>query len=255
MIGPAGTLGGSTGKGWRANAPQEVRMARRRYQEGNLFTRGKRRKVWALRWWEDSLRPDGTLRRIRRSEVLGTLREIPSRREALKLAQNRLRPLNEGRHLPQSTITLAAFVREHFEPGVLPTLKWGTQQSYSVLLKKHLLPRFGDCRLADITRAEVQRFVLDKLKQGYSWEHANKCRNLLSKVLGIAMSWGYLSDNPVRGVKLPERSLKRPRTFLAADEVRRLLSVLKEPTRTIALLGVFTGLRIAEILGLRWGRL
>jgi integrase len=229
-------------------------MARRRYQRGCLFIRGKKRKMWVARWRESVVQPDGTLGKVLRSEVLGPVSEL-SKYEARKLLERHLRPINEGRHRPQSTITFAAFVAEHFEPAVLPTLKFSTQQIYSVLLQKHLLPRFGSCRLCDIGRAEVQRFALEKLKQGQSWESANKLRNLLSKVLGTAHSWGYLSENPVRGVKMPERFSVRPSTFLSPDEVRRLLAVLAEPVRTIALLATLVGLGIAEILGLRWGRI
>ena len=229
-------------------------MTRRKFQSGSLFKRGKRRKLWVARWWEDMIRPDNSLGRVRRSEVLGPVSEIPSQREARKLLETRLRPINEGRHRPQSTSMFAAFVAEHFEPAVLPTLKLSTQQVYRALLRRHLLPRFGDQRLCDISRAEVQRFALEKLQQGQSWESANKLRNLLSKVLGTAASWGYLAENPVRGVKMPERTLKRPHTFLSVDEVRRLLSVLDQPARTIVLLATLTGLSIGEILALRWGR-
>jgi integrase len=69
------------------------------------------------------------------------------------------------------------------------------------------------------------------------------------------MSWNYLPDNMVRGVKLPERSLKRPHQFLSLDEVRRLITACNEPTRTVVLLATMTGLRIGEILALRWRRI
>ena len=62
------------------------------------------------------------------------------------------------------------FVAEHFEPVVLPTLKPATQQIYSLLLRKHLLPRFRDSRLCEIARAEIQQFLIGKLKDGYAWE-------------------------------------------------------------------------------------
>ncbi len=228
-------------------------MARRRYQNAYLFARGKRRKLWVVRWWKDVIRPDGTLARIRRSVVLGPVAEL-TKRAARKLVEVHLRPINEGRHRPESTFTFAAFVAKQFEPVVLPTLKFSTQQSYHLLLHKHLFPRFGDTRLCDIRREEVQRFSLEKLQQGFSWEHANKLRNIMSKVLGTAQSWGYLSENAARGVKMPERTLKRPRRFLSVEEVRRLLSVLEEPVRTMVLLATFTGLCIGEILALRWGR-
>src|SRR6202035_1628723 len=64
----------------------------------------------------------------------------------------------------------------------------------------------------------------------------------------------YVPNNPVRGVKMPERTLKRPHKFLTAEEVRRLIAASTELIRTIVLLATMTGLRIGEILALRWGR-
>jgi len=36
--------------------------------------------VWVARWWEDVSGREGTLERVRRSEILGTVAEIPTRR-------------------------------------------------------------------------------------------------------------------------------------------------------------------------------
>ena len=69
------------------------------------------------------------------------------------------------------------------------------------------------------------------------------------------LSWDYLADNIVRGVEMPERPLEKPHQFLNADEVRRLVAAGTEPTRTIVLLAIMTGLRIGEILALRWKRI
>ncbi len=229
-------------------------MARRRYQTGCLFVRGKRRKMWVARWREDVIKPNGSLGRVIRSEVLGPVSEL-SKREAHKLLESRLRPLNEGRHQPQSTISFAAFAAEQFEPGVLPTFKFSTQQSYSTLLRKHLLPHFDDRRLCDISGSEIQRFLLSKLQQGYAWETVNRIGDLLSKVLGTAVKWGFLSENPAHGIALPERTLKRPPKPLTVDELRKLLAVLDESDRTIVLIAALAGLRIGEVIALRWGRI
>jgi integrase len=152
-------------------------------------------------------------------------------------------------------MTFGSFVAEHFEPGILPTLKYATQKSYRFLLRKHLLPRFRDCRLCDIRRAEIQQYLVDKLKHGFAWETTNHLRNLLSRIFSTAVSWNYLSDHPVRGVKMPERTLKRPHRYLTIEQVRRLIVVSDGLVRTIVLLAAMTGLRIGEILALRWGRI
>src|SRR5690242_20277767 len=66
------------------------RMARKRYQRGQLFLKGKRHKVWVARWREDIIRLDGSTHRPRRSEVLGTLRDYPTRRLAERALERRL---------------------------------------------------------------------------------------------------------------------------------------------------------------------
>ena len=256
LLDTSATLVNDIGKGGRANVRLERRkMARSQYQNGCLFVRGKRRKVWVARWREDVILADGSANRVMRSVVLGPLSEIAGRREARRLLDAHLNPINQGQYRPEGTMLFSQFIAECFEPGVLPTLKFATCEIYSLLLRKHLIPQFGAHRLCDIARGEVQQYLLDKLKQGFAWETTNHLRHLLSKVMGTAVNWDYVSNNPVRGVKMPERTLKRPHRFLSAEEVKRLIAASKEPTRTIIILATMTGLRIGEILGLRWGRI
>lgn len=255
MLDTSATLNTDIGKGGRANYSKErERMARSQYQNGCLFVRGKRRKVWVARWREDVILADGSMNRVMRSVVLGPVSEIAGRREAHRLLDAHLNPINQGQYRPEGTMLFSQFVAECFEPGVLPTLKFATREIYSLLLRKHLSPQFGGHRLCDISRVEVQQYLIEKLKQGFAWETTNHLRHLLSKVMGTALNWEYVHNNPVRGVKMPERYLKRPHRYLRAEEVQRLFAASKEPTRTIILLATMTGLRIGEILALRWGR-
>jgi len=201
------------------------------------------------------IRPDGTLNRVLRSEVLGSISEIPTRREARQILQSRIAPINEGRHRPQSTIAFGTFVEQQFRSAVMPTLKFSTRRGYDSLLKKHLLPRFKAQRLCDFNRPEIQFFILDKLQKGYAWEMGKRLLGLLSKIFATAVEWCYLTDNPAHSIKMPERTLKRPHSPLSAAEVQRLLVALNEPERTFALIGILTGLRLGELLALRWGRI
>ena len=228
-------------------------MARSQYQNACLFVRSKRRKVWVARWREHVILADGSTGRVMRSVVLGPVSEIAGRREARRLLDAHLNPVNQGQYRPEGTMLFSQFVAECFEPGILPTLKFATREIYSLLLRKLLIPRFGDNRLCDISRVEIQQYLLEKLRQGFAWETTNHLRHLLSKAMGTALNWEYVPSNPVRGVKMPERTLKRPHRFLSPEEVRRLVAASKEPTRTIILLATMTGLRIGEILALRWG--
>jgi len=227
-------------------------MARRRYQRGSLFQRGKRQKVWVARWWEDFIRPDGTMGRKRRAEVIGTVAELPTRRKAMQILSERLRLINSGNHKPQSTRMFGDFVREDWIPVVLPTLKYATQKHYQYLLDVHLLPALGDRRLSDISREVVQNLVSAKLRSGLSWKTVKHIRAALGRVLGFAEEWGYIAENPTPKTKLPRRAYKPQRFVLTPDEIRLLISSLREPVRSVVQLLVLTGLRVGELLALRW---
>src|SRR5207253_3645269 len=55
---------------------------RTRFREGHVFLRrGKRRKVWAARWREDVITPDGTVKRVLRFTVLGHQARLRARRK------------------------------------------------------------------------------------------------------------------------------------------------------------------------------
>ena len=99
--------------------------------------------------------------------------------------------------------TLKDFVQMDWEPVVLPTLKYATQRHYKYMLGVHLIPIFGERRLPDISREAIQTFLAAKLRDGFAWETVHHIRCALSKVLGTAEEWDYISDNPVRKTRLP----------------------------------------------------
>ncbi|MGH9494860.1 MAG: tyrosine-type recombinase/integrase [Candidatus Sulfotelmatobacter sp.] len=243
-------------------------MARRRFQRGCLFKKGK---VWVARWWEDIIRADGAPGRVRRFATLG---EIP-KHAAQKALERTLQPINHGKQRPQSVMTFDRFVRERWIPAEMPlldpvTLKLdrngltrsgltmdnrpGSAVTYGSYVRSHLNAAFGQKPLNELTRWEVQTFLSGKLKQGYSGAHVHGMRTTLSKVLQAAVEWGLLESNPARGCRIGHRESVKQRTYLTAEQVQQLTGALPDPCRPIVLVAVFTGLRIGEILALRWGR-
>lgn len=227
-------------------------MARYRYQKGCLFIRGKTRRVWVARWREDVLGPANKVVRVLRSEVLGSAREIRTRREARLILDKRLTPINQGQQKAESTMMFAQFYREKWEPTMLPLLKKSSANYYQKLLNLHVVPYFGPKQLREIGRADVQEFLKKKRESGLSGSTVHGIRTALSKVLQTAVDWQWLENNPARGVIVGDRKPKSERQFLSASDVGRLLAVLTEPCRMIVQVAVLTGLRIGEILALRW---
>jgi integrase len=224
----------------------------KRFQHGSLFKRGKRKKMWVARWWEDVRAADGTADRTRRSEVIGSVADLPTRREAERELSERLRRINAGDCQPSSVRTFGDFVESAWLPEVLPTLKYSTKQHYKYVVRLHLLPAFGDMQLRSITRERVQQFLAAKSLSGLSWKTCRHIRTVFGTVMGAAEIAGYINSNPVRTTRLPRRGLIEERPAIAPENIRALLAVLPEPSRSVASLLVFTGMRVGELLALRW---
>ena len=227
-------------------------MARRRYQTGCVFKRGKRRKVWVARWREDVLCEDGKVGRILRSVVLGSVADLPTRKDAQVRLDEELRAVNQGTVRPESSMLFGTFAEEQWTTLVLPTLKLSTQHGYKTVLAKHLLPYWRDWRLRDIGRQDVQQWVADRFRRKLGWQTVRNAWTLLSGILETAVEYGYLSMNPARGVKFPEKELKEAPVLFTAEDFMKLLEQLDEPYRTMARLIAVTGLRIGELLAVRW---
>jgi len=249
VLDTATTIIPDASKAKRATGRKETAVARRRYQLGSLAVRGKRRKVWVARWREDVKNPDGTLGRIRRAEVLGKVSEL-SKREALRIMESTLKPINEGRHRPVSTLTLEQFIRQQWEPAMVPVPT--SSRYYGIQLRVHILPTLGDRKLCDFTKGEVQTFLASKRTQGLSASSVHGIRTALSKVLQAAVEWGYLDNNPARGLIVGDRHPAKERLFLTSTQVRTLVGSLSDPCRAIVSLLALKGLRIGELLALRW---
>jgi len=217
-----------------------------------LFKRGKRRKVWVARWREDVLREDGSVGRMLRSVVLGSVADLPTRADAQTRLEEQLRPLNQGTARPEATMAFGTFTETQWQTLVLPTLKLSTQHGYKNVLRKHVLPYWRDWRVRDIGRQVVQQWVAEKFRQRQGWQTVRNSWVLLSGILETAVEYGYLSVNPARGVKFPQKELKDAPAIIAGADFTTLLAHVEEPYRTMVSLIAATGLRIGELLALRW---
>ncbi|MFY9561303.1 MAG: tyrosine-type recombinase/integrase [Terriglobales bacterium] len=227
-------------------------MTRRRFQRGSIYRRGERKKVWIARYCEDVIGPDGALTRIRRSDVLGAVAEIPTRRQAEQLLAERLRSVNSSEYRPSSACTFRDYVENRWLPEVLPTLKYSSKKHYQYMLRVHLYPAFGEMQLRLITRDAVQLFLSAKLRSGLSWRTVKSLRTAFGTVMAAAEVAELIPSNPIRKTRFPRRGPAKQRAVIAPEKIRDLLDALPEPSRSLGWLLVLTGLRIGELLALRW---
>ena len=230
------------------NGEREAKnLARRRFQKGSLFLRGKKSaRVWIGRWLDDVILSTGTIRRVHRSEVLGSLTEFPTRRLAQRELQARLDTINSSSYRARPTATFSQFVTR-WESTVLTQHKPSTQATIRSQLRKHLVPFLGAHQMRDIQLEGVQRF-LSSLKVS-----PKTVRNLyatLQMIWRSARAWRYVAHDALDGIVLTKQRKAR-RFFFTIEETHRILTAASEPHKTFYWLAAETGMRAGELCGLR----
>lgn len=240
-------------------------MKRARHQQGSLQREKRKRTgdtVWVFRWYEIQL--DGTKKY--RKAVIGTLHEFKTEAEAQKAADALRLEVNE--QTPRQQIQAISFetLVEHYKQHELPDVvhstrplgseagddelrkSYSTQVTYQGYLTKWILPRWRSYRLTDVKPVQVEQWLKAlPLSKGSK----AKIRNIMSALYSHGQRWEWVSTNPIRHVR---QSAKRSRvpTVLSPEQIKELLDKLVELPKTAVLLGASTGLRVGELLGLKW---
>ncbi len=227
------------------------RMARREYQNPPLKKSKGARPFWYIRYRRKVLIGKGQIDRVQKQQSLGYCDEM-GKREAERKREEILRQVNREVYTIQSHIPFSEFAaiwrEKHF-----PNLGAGTRAKYQGHLAKHLLPEFGTMKLCDVETELIQDFLNRKERDGLAWWTRSDLRNILSSIFTKADDWGYWKDrNPVERCDLGRKRAKREKRLLTDAQFLQLLDAVPEFVALICQTADSTGLRISEILGLKW---
>jgi integrase len=126
---------------------------------------------------------------------------------------------------------------------------------YGFQLERHIFPALGSVPLHGINRAQIEICLSGMKRRGHATSTLRNIRATFSTVLQYAVERGFLTENPAHGIRIREADIKKERRIYSSAEMRRLLAVLSEPCRSVVSVAVLTGMRIGEILALRWNRI
>jgi integrase len=139
-----------------------------------------------------------------------------------------------------------------------------TRLDYEWQLSHHLLPFFRDHRLSQITIAEVDRYRTHKTKGTLSVASINKTITRLGQILELAVEYGLIERNPAKGKRRRLKASRPAPVWLdSAEQIKALLDAAGEldhgaksngqlPRRAILTTLTLAGLRIGELIELRW---
>lgn len=240
-----------------------MKFTRNRYQKGSLrrVSRKSGADVWEYRY-RNHAEPGSPLRQL----TLSTL-EYPTETKALVRLQEDLLRINGPKTYRQKNNPTMGLVIDRFskeerikdivkqKPGQVTLtdgLSYSTARGYRSYLTKHVKPKWDSTPLADMKALAVTEWIkslpLSPKTQG-------QVRALLHLLFERAMLWGLieLQRNPIELVKIKGSSKrqKKPQT-LAPEKFQELVSILHEPYKTMAIVAMCTGLRVSEILALRY---
>lgn len=225
-------------------------FTRTRYQYGSLERKGRRtgEEVWEFRYYEMDARGE----RQRRAVTVGTVVEYPTESAARKsaLVQAILLQINAERPATGAMVPEFGAVLARFEREEMPE-RDSTAASYKSYIRQHIRPRWAEVPVNRITPMAVE----DWLKRlALAPKTRSHIRSLLHTIFRCAERWELVARNPIKLVRVAggSKRLKTPRV-LTPGEFQRMLALIREPFRTMVLVAGCLGLRVSEIMGLKWG--
>src|ERR1035437_2296039 len=158
------------------------RMARRRFQNPKPFREGS---YWWIKPWVDIF-SEGKLRRKQKRIKLApaSMKE----REVKKIADEHLRPMNQGLESVGSATNFSVYVKETYIPVVLPLMANSTRCRSNGVIKNYLIPAFGDLCLRDLGTLQLQRYF-SSIGPSLPFESRDKIRDVMASVLGSAVKY------------------------------------------------------------------
>jgi len=161
--------------------------------------------------------------------------------------------VNQGLVPIGAATSFAEFVDGTYTPVILPTMAKSTQGRYSGVIKNYLRPQFGSLCLRDITVLSVDRYFAGLGATTLQYESVDKIRDVLASILTSAVRYGLLVKNPAEGVRLPRAKRgKKTKQWITQAQFQSLVLRIAEPYATMLYVAVYTGLRVSELIGLRW---
>jgi len=209
---------------------------------GSIRSKGK--NSWQLQIYT-GLGPDG--KPLRHFETVKGRKGDAQRRLTELLAS-----LDKGVYTPPGRLTVAEHLNNWLEGYVKTNCSERTLDSIKSIVVHHLIPVLGHIQLNKLQPQVIQAYYGKALEKPLSSRSVHYHHRILKQSLKYAVRQGYLGRNPCELVD-PPSPRKKPMRTLTPDELEVLLQTASgNQFYPVIYTAVSTGLRQAELLGLRW---
>ncbi|KAF0209032.1 MAG: integrase family [Actinobacteria bacterium] len=149
------------------------------------------------------------------------------------------------------SVTFAEFSRSWLSTWAIVRLKASGYREYESIVRLHLIPHFGELTLDEVTVYRIQVYIADKIALGLAPRSVKNHVIVLKRILGTAVDYGLLRENPVDKVASP-RIERSEMSFLTPEQIRQLIEATPASWRLLIALPALCGLRKGEILALEF---
>lgn len=219
-------------------------MAKRRNKgEGTVYKRKDGR-------WEGRLLINGNKRTFYGKTKQEVLNKLDAARTEVK----------QGTYVEPNKVTLSDWLDTWLETYKKQQVRPTTYSSYKDLVETHIKPsELGKIPLQELSPEQVQKFYNKKLESGrldnsggLSPRTVRYFHIILHEALKQAMKSGLIQKNVTELVNLPTNK-KPAQRVLSKLQQDKLTDILRNDKWGIAILtALYTGMRIGELLALRW---
>ena len=175
----------------------------------------------------------------------------PNKKIAQKVLSLRMTQVLENRYFPPNRqvgrMPFNEFVQMYLERVVSLMKSIRTERNRV----KRWVKDLGMRPIGQITRAEIESWRREKMSRCKP-ATINRDLSRLRHMLNIAVEWELLEESPMQGMKFLRENNARTR-YLSVGECHRLIDSCMAPhIRAIVTVALHTGMRLGEILNLRW---
>ena len=151
-------------------------------------------------------------------------------------------------------MNLKTWLNTWLELYVKPTTKTTTYQKYAHAITTRILPTLGNLPLDKLTATALQSFTVSLSSSGLSANSVNGVISVLKNSLKRAVSLGVTEKEFTSAIVRPKRHEKQVNCFTLAEQrkIERHIFESKKPKLFGVILCLYTGLRIGELLALKW---
>lgn len=221
-------------------------MARRRYQHPKPERIGN---WWYVRVRIDTFKEGKRIRQRQRIQLCSASKKI---REVNKLADEYFQKLNKGATSIMGGFIMSDYI-ERIYPAELGRLSASTRQSYQAMIVKHITPVFGSRCFRELGPWQLQSFFSDLAEKGTGYPTIVKVRDAMSSILRSAHRMELLDSNPMEKVLMPQdKRGRRKKPHITPAQFHEIVSRIREPYASMVVVAVWTGLRVSELIGLKW---